>query len=357
LDTLYDAPDVVAAHAKDRIPSLGAVHQIHRLSEGHINFVWRVVGTGRSVIVKAFAPFAASDPSIRLGTRRADVEASALEILSREGALAHVGGGVVQVPRLLDHDRDLNVLILEDLGILADIGTWAATDTDPVGAFEFGTQIGEFIGRLHRESTAVSHIASRLKNPLIQVTRQDTQYRPVEEFLRRAGVSDATRLGRRAFTLGEELCRPGGVFIMGDLWPRSLLVSNQHLAVIDWEFAHWGRPAQDVGHLVAHLWMLEDRADNLRLESAYERLRTGFLTGYRLAVGPEFGSVFGSSGFEQGRTHAGAEILVRTVGRFADGYVYDGLDADDPTVSEAVEFAASLIRGVPEVDPFGPLLG
>lgn len=356
MDTLYHAPDAVAAHAIDRVPSLGAVQHVHRLSEGHVNFVWRVVGTDRSVIVKAMAPFVASDPSIRLDTRRGEVEASALEILSQGGALASVAGGIVQVPRLLDHDRDLDVLILEDLGALPDLGTWAEAETDPVAAFEIGLQVGEFIGRLHCESMAASHIASLLANSPIQATRRDTQYRAVEDLLHTAGIADATQLGRRALALGQELCRPGSVFIMGDLWPRSVLVSKQHLAVIDWEFAHWGRPAQDVGHLVAHLWMLEDRANNLRLESAYEGLRRSFLTAYRDALGSEFDRVFGSSGFEQSRIHAGAEILVRTVGRFAAGYLYDGLDADDPTVREAVEFAASMIRGVPDVDPFGPLV-
>jgi hypothetical protein len=64
VDFSYSAPDAVAAHAADRVPSLGNVTRVDRLSEGRLNFVWRVIGTKKSVIVKGMAPFAASDPLI-----------------------------------------------------------------------------------------------------------------------------------------------------------------------------------------------------------------------------------------------------------------------------------------------------
>lgn len=72
-------------------------------------------------------------------------------------------------------------------------------------------------------------------------------------------------------------------------------------------------------------------------------------------LGGRFDELFGSLGREQSRIHAGAEILVRTVGRFKSGYLYDGYDAGDRAIREAVEIAASLIRGKPEIDLFGGL--
>jgi 5-methylthioribose kinase len=352
---MYVAPDDVAVHATDRVPSLGTVQQVDRLTKGRLNFVWRVTGARESVIVKVMAPFAASYPSISLDRRRVEVEASALEILSPGGALSDVGSGAVEVPRLLDHDRDRDILIIEDLGLRPDIGTWIETDADLDRAFDMGRRIGGFVGRLHRESTNVADIKSQVMNKQIQRTRLDNQYRAVEGLARSVGIADAKQLGGVAVALGQELCRPGCVFIMGDLWQHSVLVSKHRLWIIDWELAHWGRPGQDVGHFVAHLWMLKHRAHDVRLEAAYRRLRDGFLVGYDEALGRRFGELFGSSGLEQSRIHAGAEILVRTVGGFKSGYIYDGLDADDAAVKEAVETAASLIRGSPETDLFGGL--
>ena len=42
--------------------------------------------------------------------------------------------------------------------------------------------------------------------------------------------------------------------------------------------------------------------------------------------------------------HAGCEILVRTVGAFQEGYVYDGLAPDAPAIREAVACAAAWMR-------------
>ena len=70
------------------------------------------------------------------------------------------------------------------------------------------------------------------------------------------GVPDAAELGARARDLGRRLLEKGPDFVMGDLWPASVLVSRDGvLHVIDWELSTRGRPCQDLGHLVAHLWM------------------------------------------------------------------------------------------------------
>jgi hypothetical protein len=109
--------------------------------------------------------------------------------------------------------------------------------------------------------------------------------------------------------LGDRLEQcPGMCLVMGDLWPRSILITHEdtlhlepvlpaqggsgegarnavqsdtagagprlpaaHVAaqlppaaerqwLIDWEMCHWGHPAQDVAHLAAHAWMLHHAA-------------------------------------------------------------------------------------------------
>jgi hypothetical protein len=109
--------------------------------------------------------------------------------------------------------------------------------------------------------------------------------------------------------LGDRLEQcPGVCLVMGDLWPRSVLVTHEDTLqlepvlpapgasgegarnanqgntagagprrpvaqvasqlspaaerqwLIDWEMCHWGNPAQDVAHLAAHAWMLHHAA-------------------------------------------------------------------------------------------------
>lgn len=98
---------------------------------------------------------------------------------------------------------------------------------------------------------------------------------------------DLESLASRMEAFGERLRTPGECLIMGDLWPRSVLVAqtcpadgnvggegppadgempdtvgnkspcsaSPVLKIIDWEMCHWGRPAQDIAHFAAHVWM------------------------------------------------------------------------------------------------------
>jgi hypothetical protein len=113
--------------------------------------------------------------------------------------------------------------------------------------------------------------------------------------------------------------------------------------VIDWELAHYGQPLQDLAHWDAHLWMLAHRGDAPTAEAAGV-LRDAFWTAYRAAIGSAADRLWTDAMDERASIHFGAEILVRTVGRFQAGYLYDGLDPDDESVQEAVATAAAAIR-------------
>jgi hypothetical protein len=131
---------------------------------------------------------------------------------------------------------------------------------------------------------------------------------------------------------------------MGDLWPRSVIVSDNKLQIIDWELAHYGKPAQDIGHFTAHLWMMAHRALTTLISGNILSLLKAFLTSYKESLGSDYERIFGSEGVNESSIHFGCEILARTVGLFQRGYVYDGLSVDDPATIEAVDLAASLIR-------------
>jgi 5-methylthioribose kinase len=218
-----------------------------------------------------------------------------------------------------------------------------------------GQLLGQFIGALHLRSYRDGRLAEVFDNRTIQRTRLEVQYRAIKDLCERAGLPDADEIGRQAVALGELLLQPGLCVIMGDLWPPSILVTADGLRMIDWELAHFGRPCQDVGHLAAHLWMY---IHSVPTEGAAAQARAtlqGFLSAYRSALGHKFDELFGSEGIRESALHLGAEVLVRAVGAFQDGYLYDGLGLDDPQVREAVKVAAKHIRSPESMDTFAAL--
>lgn len=138
---------------------------------------------------------------------------------------------------------------------------------------------------------------------------------------------------------GELLQELGKVLIMGDLWLPSIFVTTNGLRIIDWELSHFGRPSQDIGHLVAHLWMHQHRFAGQSTAKTAKLIREGFLTAYRSALGDSFDEVFGLAGVRESAIHFGSEVLTRTVGNFQKGYLYEGLPWDHPLIQAAVACA------------------
>jgi len=254
--------------------------------------------------------------------------------------------GAVRPPRPLHHDAHRSVLLMEDVGSLPDLG--AALAAGRPGSSEAGERLGRFIGRLHATPLA-DGLRAAFANPDAQRTRLVVQYQSVVGALRTAGVADADALGDEAVALGERLLRPGRCLIQGDLWPPSVLVAETGaLRVIDWELAHVGVPAQDLGHLGAHLWMLGHRT--AEASRAASEAWGGFLRGYAHAAGDALPGLLSGGTLADATRHLGCEILVRAVSPFQGGSAYDGLAPAAPAVREAVALAADALRA-PEVQP------
>lgn len=342
--------DDVVPYLRDRLPDFAPTGLPVRLPEGNLNRVWRVPGRDRSVIVKHAPPFVAADPDIPLDPSRLHVEAQCLQTLGPEGKLRGVPGPDVRPPRALDVNPEAHVLVMEDIGKVPTLGRWlretreeAVTDR----ALRIGHALGAFIGRLHRRTTGDAAFAEPFDNRPVQETRHAVQYQAVGDLLARGGISDAEALGARAEALGTRLLQPGRCLTMGDLWPPSVLVTADGVRLIDWEFAHYGQPMQDVAHFAAHLWMQAHRAPSETVATAATRIRQAFLAAYRNVLVVEAPDLLDPV---DASIHFGAEILVRTVGRFQEGYLYDGLSPDETAVQEAVRSAARHIR-----EPWGAL--
>lgn len=329
------------------------------LSGGLLNYVWRVKGrlpsNPESVIIKWAPAYIASSPEVWLDPARLIIEARAMSTLGPGGLLESTLPADMRLPRLYQLIESHNLILMEDLGHWPDLGRWLGESHPQVEAEAIGLSIGNFIGTLHKVTAHRPELAQSFDNKNIQRTRLEFQYENIQAYAQRAGLPDAADLGKRAVQFGQHLQQPGLCLIMGDLWPASVTVTAAGLRVIDWELAHYGRPAQDVGHLTAHLWMYVQRSPNPQIAANSRIMLQSFLSAYRGALGAEFVGIFGLDGVSESAIHFGSEILTRTVGAFQDGYLYGGLAHDHPAIREAVQTAAAHIRSPLENNTFDQL--
>jgi len=165
--------------------------------------------------------------------------------------------------------------------------------------------------------------------------------------IHRLGRSDQAALAQRAVALGQRFLAPGHCLVMGDLWPRSVLIDDERLHVIDWELAHAGNPAQDIGHLAAHLWMHAQCAASTGRAHQIDLVFERFVSTYRTALADfRMTSLVTEQTLRDADAHAGCEILARVIGPFRVGYLYEKLDPSHASVRRAIEFSCDLLLGV-----------
>lgn len=347
--------DEVLSHVRKRLSEFTPTGDPSELAGGNLNMVWRVPGEPSPVIVKYAPPHIAANPDVPLDPSRLLIEARSLELFEPEGPLAALCDTELRPPHPIDVDTDPHVLVMEDVGGGPDLGAWFRAESDSGAAKAIGRHIGEFIGTLHAQTESREAFANAFDNRPMQETRHAVQYEPARDYLAAAGVKDADMLGDRTEALGKRLLEPGRCYTMGDLWPPSVRITEDGLRLIDWELAHYGQPAQDVAHFVAHLWMQAHRAPDA---SAAERIRAcqrAFLRAYRAAVGDAADALLDENSLRDCAIHFGCEILARTTGAFQEGYLYEGLSPHHDAIQEAVSMATEHIRDPDAPDTFASL--
>lgn len=315
------------------------------LTGGLINHVWRLrAADSRTLILKYAPPHLATDPTVPLDPSRLDFEARALALFAPGGPLSSAGSNLhrPRAPYPRFNDARHHVLLLEDVGPAHDLAS-AVAGSPRVAAW--GHALGRFIATVHATGTQTGFLVADFANRAVQQTRFDVQYAALGPLARTLKRPQWRELDRRARALGRAFLRPGRCLVMGDLWPRSVLVTaGGELRVIDWEFAHHGQPAQDIGHFAAHCWMQEHTAPTCAVARRFRRLWRSFFTSYRRhlhAVGAAH--LDDASTQEQLNAHAGAEIFMRCIGPFSPGYVYADLPATSPLVESALTHAERLL--------------
>lgn len=334
----------LVAFARKYVPGITDNSPLETLQGGSLNFVWRIRSTsGKSVIIKHAPRYIASVPDIAFDNSRIVFEANILKAFQSRIELNQLKGLGIRPPEYLGHDSGRHLLMMEDVGSWPDmLHAVRLTDTDVAA---FGSNMGAFIAQLHLQTYQNKWFADNFANLPVQRTRLQVQYIGCQEFCRRAHMPDADKIGKLCRQLGEKLNSLGKCLIMGDLWPYSILLDREDIRLIDWELTHFGRPAQDVAHLAAHLWMMSHQASGQPQKKRIDKFRLSFIKRYVKRIAKQKPQLITEEDERDFQIHFGAEILARTVGNFQNNYLYDGLPPEHPVIQEATAEARQWICG------------
>lgn len=318
------------------LPDFEPVNELQKLKGGNLNHVWRLEGKERSLIIKHAPPYIASNPDVPLSSKRIHYEAHALKLFKPSEILNSLISDVIRPPALEHYSSEQSLLIMEDVGEVPELQS-EINDFDSV--VRMGETLGRFIGELHKRTFRSSKLKDFFNNRDIQQTRYEVQYEPAADYAAKVDDAKNDLLRLRTRNLGKKLLKPGQCLMMGDLWPPSILVKNDKLRIIDWEFVHFGRPLQDTGHFAAHCWMQAHTASSNGQAKLWQKVWESFWQEYQLATGDIFPVLFNHEEFSDMNIHIAAEILIRAAGPFKEGYVYSNFPLDHPKIKEAVKGA------------------
>mmetsp|Transcript_801 Transcript_801/g.1421 ORF Transcript_801/g.1421 Transcript_801/m.1421 type:complete len:309 (-) Transcript_801:91-1017(-) len=251
------------------LPSLSSVSSAIRLSGGLVNYVFRIspvpaFAGQETLILKHYAPFLARHNEVAFSQARYHVEKEALKLV--HGVLN--GNSRVKVPRVFHEDDQRHVLIMEDAG--SDV-------VSLLDAFKISCK------KFDWDSDAVSRLADQISfltktlsgivaSELSPIFENAALWKILNEFVYpslgpKAIESQVSELEKLVATctpyLPPKPDDPSRCFVMGDLWPSSILIDphSGNIWVIDWECARFADVTSDMSHLCANLWVMEHNPD------------------------------------------------------------------------------------------------
>ncbi|KAA8647484.1 hypothetical protein EYZ11_004400 [Aspergillus tanneri] len=268
-----------------------ACGQLERLSGGTANFVYR--GTLQSdettsVIVKHTKNYVASNRTFQIPAERCLIEESILKTLGDfpPTTTPSLNGEItIKTPHVLAFDRDSFTLVMEDLPKAVDLKTFlTASETPPrvscPWATAVGLALGHWLGEFHAWTAhpARAHLVSKMQtNGSMRDLKFQVNYENlvglVDTYPDLLGESQSIFKELRDLArseLGREDGEGFGV-IHGDFWSGNVLLPRDALDqtdtttiplfVIDWELAHCGPRALDLGQMMAELYFVKHFRD------------------------------------------------------------------------------------------------
>ena len=270
---------------------------------------WGVSNVVMRVDVEGGPPFVLKQARERLRTKalwvsrldRIWTEQAALELLSPllpDGA----------VPRVLFAD-EANYLFAMTCAP-DDSAVWKEQLLAGAADLEVARRAGRLLGALHAETRGQPALES---GPLADGTVFDQlRIDPFYRTIARAHPEAAPRIDSLIHSL---LHPPRRGFVHGDFSPKNLLVHRQGITLVDFETAHAGDPAYDVGFFLSHLLLKSVRA--APDDGPVLALVPAFLEAYIESVGtwadPDF--------MKRAGAHLAANALARVDGKSPVDYL------------------------------------
>lgn len=243
------------------------VMDIAPITGGTSNYIWRIKHpNGQTSIFKHAEPHLSANKSFPFPLDRMNFEAQALEVVPR---ITSCDG--VKCPKIIHHDEENHVLILEDVGqnTLKDIYE------DPRLSIKFvGEKVGQWLAQLHASTTE-----DEIKGKFNHTTAKQLyrwNYNSLSSAFEKFGYDAA--LGERINSKYGSLLQTDNVCMCHtDLWPGNIVFdlneeewpTEPRIAIIDWEVARQGNGATDVGHFAAEAWFLDHFRGNRGLLPAF----------------------------------------------------------------------------------------
>lgn len=236
--------------------------RVEALSGGVSNLVLRVEAGGELFVLKQSRP--------QLRTR--DAWFSDLDRIYREQEVMQALINLLPpltVPRVMFADRENFAFAMSHA---PPATVWKQSLLEGRIDLAMGERAGRVLGMMHEATARDPKTFERFRDRTVFVQlRVDPFYRRIQE--RCPDVAGSVqKLIDDMMTRSEALCH-------GDYTPKNMLVHSQGFMLVDYETAHYGDPAMDIGLCLTHLLLKAVRRPELRDE--YFRLIRAFWENYR----------------------------------------------------------------------------
>ena len=335
------------------------------IGDGNINYVFRVVGNNKSVIVKQ------SDVLLRSSQRPLDVYRSKIEaeILKIQKKLSSK-----QIPEVYMYDEKMNALTMEDISEYKNMRKELMNErifdnfSDEISTFLANTLLPTtdlVLGRDMKKDYVKFFINKELcditedlvlTEPYYNYKNRNIISKGQEEFVEK-NLYNNEKLKVEVAKLRDRFMNYSQALIHGDLHSGSIFINEKGIKIIDPEFAFYGPIGYDIGNVIGNLFFtLANKVyysqntdfikyiENTIIETFDKTVETfnkkyDKIVEFHLYKSKEFKTYYLNSIFSDSLGYAGTEIIRRTVG---DSKVYEisSLDLD----YKKLEFERSLIN-------------
>jgi 5-methylthioribose kinase len=229
---------------------------------------------------------------------RAWAEAAAMRVL---GEILPVG----LVPALLFEDREDFLFAMTFAGTEAT--TWKSHLMSGRTDAGLARSIGSTLAMVHTRGAGHPDLRGLLADTsLFDELRIDPYYRTIIRVY--PHISNAIE----TLIAGMKTAEPEPTLVLGDYSPKNILINNHNIILLDFECAHAGDAAFDLGFCLSHLLLKLVRSAG---DSRYLAMASSFLGGYQEECEPRLGAQRLQARMARGLRHGGACLLARLDGK------------------------------------------